>query len=199
MFWGRAPDSDVELINKLAEGNKAAFKVFYDRYSKLIYYTIQNIEKDLAEDIFQEFFVRLQDTGFRSLQMWNRSRPLQGFLRQVVRNFALDKLRQEKPHRNRRGSDVLEDLEVESGEVSAQERIEMCQMRKGAIRACAQLPSARDRRLIRDKFHRNVPSGVAAEREHLSPGAHRKAVFDAQRRFMALLKVLMPEYFSEAT
>ena len=202
MFWRRGTEEkfdvsvDVELINKLAEGDRAAFRVFYNRYSKLIYYTIQNVEKDLADDIFQEFFARLHDTRFRALQLWNRSRPLPGFLRQVVRNFALDKLRKERPHRNLRGSDVLEELQVESEEVSAQETIEVREMRKGAIRAWAQLPSARDRRLICGKYHRDTPSGVAAEREQLNPGAFRKALFDAQRRYMALVKLSIPEFFS---
>jgi RNA polymerase sigma factor (sigma-70 family) len=202
MFWRRGTEekfdvsSDVELINKLAEGDGAAFRVFYNRYSKLIYYTIQNVEKDLADDIFQEFFARLHDTRFRALQLWNRSRPLPGFLRQVVRNYTLDKLRKERPHRNLRGSDVLEELQVESEEVSAQETIEMREMRKGAIRAWAQLPSARDRRLICGKYHRDIPPGVAAEREQLNPGAFRKALFDAQRRYMALVKLSIPEFFS---
>ena len=202
MFWRRGTEekfdvsSDVELINKLAEGDRAAFTVFYNRYSKLIYYTIQNVEKDLADDIFQEFFARLHDTRFRALQLWNRSRPLPGFLRQVVRNYTLDKLRKERPHRNQRGSDVLEELQVESEEVSAQETIEVREMRKGAIRAWAQLPSARDRRLICGKYHRDTPSGVAAEREQLNPGAFRKALFDAQRRYMALVKLSIPEFFS---
>jgi RNA polymerase sigma factor (sigma-70 family) len=202
MFWRRGTEekvdvsSDVELINKLAEGDRAAFTVFYNRYSKLIYYTIQNVEKDLADDIFQEFFARLHDTRFRALRLWNRSRPLPGFLRQVVRNYTLDKLRKERPHRNQSGSDVLEELQVESEEVSAQETIEMREMRKGAIRAWAQLPSARDRRLICGKYHRDTPSGVAAEREQLNPGAFRKALFDAQRRYMALVKLSIPEFFS---
>ena len=150
MFWRRGTEekfdvsSDVELINKLAEGDRAAFAVFYNRYSKLIYYTIQNVEKDLVEDIFQEFFERLHDTRFRALQLWNRSRPLPGFLRQVVRNFALDKLRKERPHRNQRGSDVLEELQVGSEEVSAPQERRMEIPRhcaKAAIRAWAQLRS----------------------------------------------------------
>ena len=184
------------MVNKLSEGNPDAFPVFYDRYSKLIYYTIQSIEKDLTEDIFQDFFVRLQDTCFRSLQMWNRSRPLPGYLRQVVRNFTLDKLRKEKPYREQRGSDVLEHLDVESNEASIQETIEMRDMRKAAIHAWAKLPSVRDRRLICGKFHRETPPDIAADRERLNPGAFRKALFDAQRRYLAIVKISMPEFFS---
>ncbi len=202
MFWrGGTKEkldvvSDAELIDMLAESNQDAFRVFYNRYSKLIYYTIQSLERGQADDIFQEFFLRLQDTRFRALGMWNRCRPLPGFLRQVVRNFTLDKLRKEKTIPRHGGSDEIERLEVESGDVSAQEVFEMRERRKGAIRAWAQLPSARDRRLICGKYYRDTSSGVAAARERLAPGAYRKALFDAQRRFMALVKVSIPEYFS---
>ena len=203
MLWTRGTQdkldvaSDAKLVDKLAERNEEAFRTFYKRYSKLIYYTIQNVDKDLADENFQEFFLRLQDTRFRALQMWNRSRPLPGFLRQVVRNFALDRLRKEKKANPRRsGSDEIDRLEVASEDISAQEIFEMREMRKGAVRAWAQLPSARDRRIICGKYFRDTSSGAAAEREFLSPGAYRKALFDAQRRFLALVKVSMPEYFS---
>jgi RNA polymerase sigma factor (sigma-70 family) len=188
--------SDVELVNKLADGDTPAFIAFYNRYAKLIYYCIQQLEKDLADDIFQDFFLRLQNTKFRALQLWNRSLPLPNYLRKVVRNFVLDRLRSEKRYRDQKGSDALEGLEIASEDASAQEKIEMRQMRKGAIRAWAQLASAKDRRLICGKYYRDTPSSVAADREGLNANAFRKALFDAQRRYMALVKVSIPEYFS---
>jgi RNA polymerase sigma factor (sigma-70 family) len=191
--------SDVELVNRLAEGDRVAFTAFYNRYAKLIYYCIRQIEKDLTDDIFQDFFLREQNTQFRALQHWNRGRPLPNFLRQVVRNFTLDKLRKERPHRGHKGSDVLENLVVTSEEVSAQEAIEMRQMREGAIKAWKELPTARDRRLICGKYHRDTPSAATAKRLKLNPGAFRKALFDAQRRYMALVKRAIPEYFSSIT
>jgi RNA polymerase sigma factor (sigma-70 family) len=202
MFWQRRTDgrldgaSDVELVNRLAKGDTTAFLAFYDRYGKLIYYCIQQIDKDLADDICQDFFLRLQTTQFRALKLWNRSRPLPNYLRQVVRNFVLDRLRSEKRYRDQKGSDALDELEIAAEEASAQEKLEMRQMRKGAISAWAQLASAHDRRLICGKYHRDTPPSVAAEREGLNAGTFRKALFDAQRRYMALVKVSIPEYFS---
>ena len=202
MFWrggtkeNFAVASDAELIDKLADDDRAAFAAFYSRYSKLIYYTVRSVERDLADDIFQDFFLRLQDTRFRALRMWNRSLPLSGFLRQVVRNFALDRLRKEKTGPRTGGSNEIESLELESGDISAQEVLEMRETRKGAIRAWAQLPSARDRRLICGKYYRDTSSGAGATREGLTPGAYRKALFDAQRRFMALVKASIPDYLS---
>jgi DNA-directed RNA polymerase specialized sigma24 family protein len=142
------------------------------------------------------FFLRLQTTQFRALQLWNRSRPLPNYLRQVVRNFVLDRLRSEKRYRGQKGSDALEELEIAAEDASAQEKIEMRQMRKGAIKAWAQLASPRDRRLICGKYHRDIPPSLAAAREGLNAGTFRKALFDAQRRYMALVKVSIPEYFS---
>ncbi len=201
MFWGRTDRSleiasDVEMVNKIVDGDRAAYIVFYNRFGKLIYYCIQQIEKDLTEDIFQEFFVRLQDSQFKALQLWNRSRPLPNFLRQVVRNFVLDRLRSEERYRRQQGSDALEELEIISDNVSAQERVEMQDLRRAAIKAWLQLSSRRDRRLICGKFHRDTPAGLAAQREGLNAGAFRKALFDAQRRYMTLIKGAIPEYFS---
>ena len=202
MFWQRRTDgrldgvSDVELVNRLASGDMTAFTAFYNRYAKLIYHCIQQIEKDLADDVFQDFFLRLQKTQFNALQLWNRSRPLPNYLRQVVRNFVLDRLRSEKRYRDQKGSDALDELEIAAEEASAQEKLEMRQMRKGAISAWAQLASAKDRRLICGKYYRDTPSSVAADREGLNANAFRKALFDAQRRYMALVKVSIPEYFS---
>ena len=188
--------SDEELIDRLVGGDGAAFNVFYARYSKLIYHVIKRIDTASTDDIFQDFFYKLQESRFKALRMWNRSSPLPSFLRQVVRNFTLDKLRTEKPRRAPLVSDALEGLEVEAADPSAEEAVEMRDLRRGAIRAWAQLPSERDRRLVCGKYFRDTPSAVAAERERLNPGAYRKALFDAQRRYLALVKLSLPEYFS---
>ena len=201
MFWRRGTDedfdvtSDVELINKLVDGNRAALNAFYSRYSKLIYYTIQHVEKDLTDDIFQEFFMRLQDTQYRALQLWNRSRPLPNFLRQVVRNFALDKLRKERPHRVQNGSDVLENLDVASEEVSVQEAIEMRQLRKGAVKAWAQLASnsrsPTDLRKISSGYGFRCRCGArGTESGRFPQGAFRRAA-----TLHGLVKLSIPEYF----
>ncbi len=202
MFWGRSAGSqlddasDVEIVNKLVDGDPEAFAAFYKRYGKLIYYCIQHVDKNSADDIFQDFFVRLQNTQFRPLRLWNRSRPLPNFLRQVVRNLVLDRRRSEKRYRDQKGSDVLGELEIASEEASPQEIIEARERRRGAIKAWLELSSQRDRRLMCGKFYRDTPPSVAAEREGLSAGTFRKALFDAQRRYVSLVKAAIPEYFS---
>lgn len=160
MFWGRRAGgklddaSDVEIVNRLVEGDAEAFAAFYNRYAKLIYYCVGQIEKNSPDDIFQDFFVRLQNTQFRPLCLWNRSRPLPNFLRQVVRNLALDRLRSEQRYRRQDGSDVLDEIEIASEAASAQEKMEARDLRRGAIKAWPQLSSPRDRRIICGKFHR---------------------------------------------
>ena len=90
---------------------------------------------------------------------------------------------------------MLEGLEIASNEISAQETLEKRDLRRSAIKAWLQLSSTRDRRLICGKFHRDTPPSVAAEREGLNAGTFRKALFDAQRRYMALVRASVPEYF----
>lgn len=200
-FWkpatvaGIAGATDRELIERLVAGDRSAFGVFYERYSRLIYHSIRRFDDTLGDDFFQEFFERLHETRFRALEQWRGSRPFPGFLRQVVRNFVLDRLRRESGRR-RIETDGLPDDEVEAGGESVEAAIQMRELRKGAIRAWARLTSARDRRIICVKYFRDLPAAEAATREQLNPGAYRKALFDAQRRYLSLVRNSLPEYFS---
>lgn len=74
--------------------------------------------------------------------------------------------------------------------------LESRQLRRRGLEAWAKLTAARDRRLICIKFYRETPADRAAAKEGLSPGAYRKAVFDAQKRHLAHLRSLAPEFFS---
>lgn len=55
--------SDIELIDSLRSGNKAALAALYDRYGNLVYTVILRILKRAtdAEDLTQEIFLNLQD------------------------------------------------------------------------------------------------------------------------------------------
>jgi DNA-directed RNA polymerase specialized sigma24 family protein len=74
--------------------------------------------------------------------------------------------------------------------------LESRQLRRRGLEAWARLTSARDRRLICVKFHRDTPADRAAAYEGLSAGAYRKAVFDAQKRHLTHLRTLAPEFIS---
>ena len=86
------PNQDAALIERIRGGERAAFIVFYDRYSPLLFSVAARVlgERKEAEDVLQEVM----------LVIWNKSGdydPQLGTLSSwavaVTRNKALDRLR----------------------------------------------------------------------------------------------------------
>jgi RNA polymerase sigma factor (sigma-70 family) len=121
MIRGRASPSyeeevpDVALVNRLVEGDTAAFVEFYRRYERVIAHCIRVAVRGNprmeTDDLLQDFFVKLQATAFRDLNRWNRQTPLPLFLRHIVSNFAIDRYRADptSPGRRRRDASPPED------------------------------------------------------------------------------------------
>ncbi len=202
VFLASNPDktsqiSDVELINGLVSGSQNSFETFYRRYEKLIYHCIRSrVKTGDADEIFQEFFIKLQSNHYRSLDLWNRNSSFVNYLSTIVRNFTIDRLRAKSNRELSVGhSEELDTLAGEDVSLRADDKIERRSLRRSGIKAWLELRSDRDRRLICHKYHRDTPSEVIGQRENLTGGAIRKALFDAQKRFMLHLKVVAPEYF----
>jgi len=247
MIWGRAraPSEegvpDVALVNRLVDGDRAAFAEFHRRYERVIAHCIRSSVRGNprmeTDDLLQDFFLKLQATAFRDLNRWNRQTPLPLFLRHIVGNFVIDRYRADptSPGRGQRnispnqdernprpsavtwfsgkrsrlfganrstpGRLVLEPLDDEQHDsdvpgTSPSAALESRQLRRRGLEAWAKLTSGRDRRLICIKFHRETPADQAAALEGLSAGTYRKAVFDAQKRYLTHLRSLAPEFFS---
>jgi RNA polymerase sigma-70 factor (ECF subfamily) len=87
-----APDSDVDLLRRIALRDEAALAALYDRHSRLAYSLIVRILRNTsdAEEVLQETFVRV----------WSRAdtyEPRLGtpsaWLLRIARNRAIDRLR----------------------------------------------------------------------------------------------------------
>ncbi len=193
--------SDTEMVNRLVSGAPGAFDLFYGRYSRLIYHCICRRIHDHhdVEDIAQEFFARLQATRFRALDMWQRGSPLPNYLSRVVRNFVIDFQRSRRRQDLGESAWIEESTNAEQTAQGAYAALEARALRKSGIRAWARLSLPRDKRLICNKYHRELPSEVLATRESLNKNALAQALFNAQRRFLAQLRDLAPEFFPEST
>jgi RNA polymerase sigma-70 factor (ECF subfamily) len=84
-------DSEEELVLKLKNGSQTAFSSLYAMHVKRVYAFALKILKSpaLAEDIVQEVFVRLWETG----PQLNPKLSLQGYLFTIARNLSLNVIR----------------------------------------------------------------------------------------------------------
>ena len=138
-------ERDVELLRRIAGGDRSAFTSFYDQYSGLLFSIAVKILNDAkeAEDVLQEVF----------MQIWNKADaydPLLGkpasWAVTLTRNKAIDRIRAS----NRR-SKLLEQATVEANVAtdhspSANEKLhgrENAQMIRSVVAALPSISGAR--------------------------------------------------------
>lgn len=86
--------SDIELVNELKGGSRAAFHELYVRYSDIIYRNIVvrvNSSFD-ADDIFQEFFVQL----WEKRETITITSSVKGYLLVWLKNHVLNTIKREQ-------------------------------------------------------------------------------------------------------
>jgi len=87
---------DKELINKYRDGNIDAFNCLVNRYKDQLYTSIYLLikDKELAEDIFQEAFLR----AIKSIKeyRYNEKGMFLAWIIRIAHNMYLDHLRKEK-------------------------------------------------------------------------------------------------------
>lgn len=97
-----SPESDEALLERFLIGDESAFVVLYERYDKGVLTYLRTIVKDspeLADDLFQETFVRLfREKGKfaaarRSGEEYKPIQNLRGWLFRVAHNLAISHLR----------------------------------------------------------------------------------------------------------
>ena len=106
-------EQDVELLRRIAGGDRSAFSSFYDQYSGLLFAIAVKVLNDAgeAEDVLQEVF----------LQIWNKADAYDPRLGKPVswavtltRNKAIDRIRS-----SQRRAKLLDQATVEAGALLA--------------------------------------------------------------------------------
>src|SRR5574344_1265316 len=99
--------SDEELVILYAKGNNAAFDILLERYKSsihsYIYFIVRN--KELAEDIFQETFVKVIVTIKQG--RYTETGKFKAWITRIAHNLVIDYFRQE------RNENVVSNDEVE--------------------------------------------------------------------------------------
>lgn len=102
--------TDEELVVLYAKGNNPAFDVLLNRYKNsvhsYIYYIVR--DRDLAEDIFQETFVKVIMTIKQG--RYTESGKFKAFIMRIAHNLVIDNFRQERNENTVSNGEVDVDL-----------------------------------------------------------------------------------------
>jgi len=102
--------TDETLVTMYAQGNNSAFDVLLNRYKSsihsYIYFIVRN--KDLAEDIFQETFVKVIITIKQG--RYTDNGKFKAWITRIAHNLIIDYFRQERSENTISNDDVEVDL-----------------------------------------------------------------------------------------
>ncbi len=90
--------TEEELIKKCASGDMLAQKMFYEKFAgKMMGVCLRYMNgNDEAQDVLQDGFVKV----FNKLAAYQKKGSLEGWIRRIVVNTALDHIRKNKKHLN---------------------------------------------------------------------------------------------------
>jgi RNA polymerase sigma factor (sigma-70 family) len=133
--------TDEQLIALFKEGNTYAMEVLVNRHKSRIYTSIYLLVKDkyLAEDIFQDLFIKVIDT-FRAGKYKEENKFLQWAMR-IAHNLCVDHFRKVKSKpiiRTSEGADIFDVLNF--AEASTEDKIIREQSNEKIMKLVAMLP-----------------------------------------------------------
>ena len=103
-------DAEIELLRRIALGDRRAFEEFYDRFSGVLFSTAYRVlnNQEAAEDVLQDVFIQIWEKA--PLYDPSRGKPITWALT-LTRNKAIDRLRSTQ-RRSRLQDDVQRESET---------------------------------------------------------------------------------------
>ncbi len=107
---------DEEIINGCIKNNRHTQEMLYRKYARKMYgicmgYAGRN--RAMAQDMLQEAFIKV----FRNIKQYGGKGSLEGWIRRIVTNTAIDQLRSQSGHKNLIQEEVHETAIVSSNEI----------------------------------------------------------------------------------
>lgn len=178
--------SDDKLVHSYANGNNEAFDELLRRYQgRLLNYIIQLVgNRQLAEDIFQETFVKAIVTIRQG--NYTESGKFGAWLSRIARNLVIDHFRQEKsePTVSADNADVDILNRKELSDVTIEDDLVDLQIRDDVRRIIRELPHAQ-RQVLVMRYYRNLSFKEIAEKTDVSIntalGRMRYAILNMRR------------------
>jgi RNA polymerase sigma-70 factor (ECF subfamily) len=180
--------SEIELIRRIGDGDRASFEEFYDRYSGLIYSTALRVLNDVAdaEEVTQEVLFMIWEKA--PMYDASRGKPLTWAVT-MTRNKAIDRIRSVQRRirlRDEAGAEMAADTfvherrpfdEVDSHEQSDRVRSAVLQLKAG------------QREVIELAYFGGLTQQEIADRLHEPLGTVKARI---RRGMMRLRKLIAP-------
>jgi RNA polymerase sigma-70 factor (ECF subfamily) len=105
-------DAEVELLRRVAQGDRRGFEELYDRFSGVLFSTASSVlnNQEAAEDVLQDVFVQIWEKA--PLYDPARGKPLTWAIT-LTRNKAIDRLRA-TVRRNRLSEDMQRESQTQN-------------------------------------------------------------------------------------
>ena len=178
-------DSEQALVAALILGEAEAADVFVRRWSPMIHAIVTQdfrLSDADAGDVFQAVFERLWEDDYRRLRLWNGRGSLGGYLRTLVRNLLIDRLRVQH--------DCPEPAPEPPGEHEDAAGGLLRDEQAECIREAVGQLGERDQRLIRLRHWREASYRDIAAAEGMSLTNVGVALLRAERRLAAWIRRL---------
>lgn len=145
---------DSQLIKDCLSGKEEAWNVFINRFSKLVYYSINRtvnsycptLEREDIEDIYSDIFLSFVDNNYRKLRQFDTEKgcTLSSWVRLIAVRRTIDFLRKKKQHVSLDDVDdagALKDS-LRDNNPSVQLNLEISEHEKILEKAIQELPSS---------------------------------------------------------
>jgi RNA polymerase sigma-70 factor (family 1) len=106
--------SDIDLLMRISEGDRNAFRELYQRYTPVLYPFVKSLCNDdaLCEDIVQETFIKIWDNRAKATDI----QLLRSYLFKAAKNRFLNELRKQKNERTFINNRLFNGIDTETPE-----------------------------------------------------------------------------------
>jgi RNA polymerase sigma-70 factor (ECF subfamily) len=178
--------ADEELVVLYAEGENAAFDVLLNRYKSCIYSYIYFIvrSKDLAEDIFQETFMKVIMTIKQG--RYTENGKFKAWITRIAHNLIIDYFRQERSENTLSNDEVEVDLfnNIKLCEGTVEDHLIHCQVLSDVKKLIKYLPESQ-REVLEMRYYQGLSFKDIAEATGVSIntalGRMRYAILNMRR------------------
>ena len=192
------PDNDRELVQRIIEGDPAAFERLVLQYMNFIYTILRSglgMEGDQCDDVFQTVLEKLWENDCRRLRLWTGEGALKSYLAVITRRTAFDYLvslsRIRPQSLEGLPRDVLEELNAIRNPETIVRRMEIWDR----IQEILEELGPRDRELISLRFQEELSYAEIAERLGMTVTNVGVSLGRALPRLLEKVRESLPDLF----